>query len=176
LARVNCGRSITIKWQPWLVSLYGCLQSIATMRSHCTADLLPPVDDWRAERHVREVERRTCRHMHTTSFHKDTRITCIRYCNDMDNPPSTNSCAPVTYLLRWLARKTAGPAKSSGSPTRPNGVRFSRYFSLSGFARSSAASCVLVVPGSRALHLMPYLPRAHASLCIMLSTAALVGV
>jgi hypothetical protein len=109
-------------------------------------------------------------------------VTCTQhlskdyYCNDIDNPPSTNSCAPVTYLLRSLARKTAGPAKSSGSPTRPNGVRFSRYFSFSAFARSSAASCVLVVPGSRALHLIPYLPRAHASLCIMLSTAALVGV
>jgi hypothetical protein len=67
-------------------------------------------------------------------------LVVMAYCNEIDKPPSTSSCAPVTYLLKSLARKIAGPARSSGSPTLPSGVRVSRYFSFSALARSSAAS------------------------------------
>lgn len=98
------------------------------------------------------------------------------HCNDMEIPPSTLISAPDTYLLRSLAKNTAGPAMSSGSATLPNGVLLSKYFSFSAFARSLAASCVRVVPGRRAFTRMPYFPNAQAWEIIMLSTAALVGV
>ena len=37
------------------------------------------------------------------------------HCKFTNNPPSTRSDAPVTYLARSLPRKTTGPAISSGS-------------------------------------------------------------
>src|SRR5450756_275282 len=82
-----------------------------------------------------------------------------RHCRLTNNPPSTNSCAPLTYPLNSLhARKTAGPAISLGSPVRPNGIRFSIYAFFSSLARSSSFNCVLIVPGNSALHLILYFP------------------
>lgn len=82
----------------------------------------------------------------------------------------------TTYLLKSLAKNTAGPAKSAGSPVLPSGILPSIYAFFSGSARSASLSWVRMVPGSRALQRMLYLPRAQAHDCIRLSTPALVGV
>src|ERR1700733_1498951 len=42
-----------------------------------------------------------------------------------ENPPSTGSAAPVTKSDAGLDKNTAAPARSSGSPHRPAGVRAS---------------------------------------------------
>ncbi|KXS98639.1 hypothetical protein AC578_10080 [Pseudocercospora eumusae] len=84
--------------------------------------------------------------------------------------------APLTNRLKSLAKNTAGPAISSGSATLPNGVLRSRYSNFPKFFKSSTASPVRVVPGSKALQRIPNFPNAHAWLCIMLRTAAFVGV
>lgn len=99
------------------------------------------------------------------------------YCKFTNNPPSTNNCAPVTYPLNSsLARNTAGPARSRGSPVRPSGMRPSMYLRFSSSARSLSLSCVLMVPGSSALQRMACLPRAQAADWMRLRTPALVGV
>jgi len=117
------------------------------------------------------------------------------YCKLTNSPPSTNNCAPVcvhaletspqpsrtpfeltTYRLNSLPKNTAGPAKSSGSPVLPSGMRPSIYSLFLSSFRSSSLSCVRIVPGSRALHLMLYFPSAHAHDWISDSTPAFVGV
>lgn len=82
----------------------------------------------------------------------------------------------TTYSLKSLPKKIAGPAKSFGSPVLPSGILPSVYFLLTSSLKSSSFNCVLIVPGSSALHRIPYLPNAHAQLCIKLKTPAFVGV
>lgn len=98
------------------------------------------------------------------------------YCRFTNKPPSTNNCAPFTYELKSLPRNTAGPARSLGRPVRPSGILPSIYFLFSSSSRSFSLSCVLMVPGSNALHLILCLPSAHAEDCIRDSTPAFVGV
>ena len=99
------------------------------------------------------------------------------HCKLTNKPPSTKSPLPFTYPLNSsLAKKTAGPAKSRGTPVLPNGIRPSIYDLFSSSFKSSSFNCVLIVPGKSALHLIPYFPSAHAILCMRERTPALVGV
>jgi hypothetical protein len=75
-----------------------------------------------------------------------------------------------------LPKNTAGPARSLGTPVRPSGMRPSMYFLFSSFSKSFSFSCVLIVPGSSALHLMLYLPSAQADDWMSEVMPALVGV
>jgi hypothetical protein len=100
----------------------------------------------------------------------------------------------VTYFARLLARKTAGPATSSGAgqavsrtstsahtrrdlpPKRPSAVRetMPAYFAAS--ARSARLMSVAIVPGRSAFARIPYRPSATAQLCMSERMPAFVGV
>lgn len=70
------------------------------------------------------------------------------------------------YFARSLARKTAGPAISKGSPSLPKGIRADMYCRFSAFARSSWLMGVSMVPGRTELQRMLCLPSATAQLSI----------
>src|SRR5215475_6486728 len=77
-------------------------------------------------------------------------------------PPSTGIAAPVTEADAALARNTAIPAKSSGSPQRPAGVRASTRSCSPGICwRAPFVSSVLMNPGRIAFTWM--LSFAHAA-------------
>jgi hypothetical protein len=62
---------------------------------------------------------------HTLARLGDTHY-ALRYCRLTKSPPSTSRLAPVTYRAASEARKTTGPAMSSGWPKRPSGMRWLR--------------------------------------------------
>ena len=72
-----------------------------------------------------------------------------------ENPPSTQMTCPVTYPLAGLARKTAAPSKSAGSPLRPIMVRADIAADLTGSAATAAFSGVGTKPGQIALQHTP---------------------
>lgn len=68
------------------------------------------------------------------------------YCREMAAPPSTNKLAPVQYFAISEAKKTTGCAMSSGSPSRPSGMRLLMSSLFFGFAKSSLLMLVSIVP------------------------------
>src|SRR5690606_5817864 len=80
-----------------------------------------------------------------------------------ENPPSTNSECPVTYPDAALARNTAAPAKSSGTPLRPTVVRAASAAIVSASSWRRWLSGVSTKPGTSVFAVTP---RAdHASDC-----------
>ena len=72
------------------------------------------------------------------------------------------------------ARKTAGPAMSSGLPARFSGVCRMTLATISGFlARASALILVSIRPGPMALTRTPSLPSSAASARVKPSTPCL---
>src|SRR6266498_771734 len=78
-------------------------------------------------------------------------------------PPSTKSVWPVSAALASLARKTAQPAKSFGTPFRPIMVREACAATFVASANTSSVSGVCTTPGATALQHTPR--RDHASAC-----------
>jgi hypothetical protein len=69
-----------------------------------------------------------------------------------EKPPSTGMAAPVTKSEAAEARKMAMPARSSGTPQRPAGVRAStRSCNPATCWRASRVSSVSIQPGNTAL-------------------------
>src|ERR1700712_4354647 len=78
-------------------------------------------------------------------------------------PPSTKSVCPVIAALASLARKTAHPAKSIGTPLRPIIVRAACAATFAGSANTGSVIGVCTTPGATALQQTPL--RDHASAC-----------
>jgi len=73
----------------------------------------------------------------------------------MENPPSTGTLTPVTNVLAALARNTATPPNSPGSPHLPAGVLVSTFFCNAGKRlRELAVISVLNQPGKMTLTYM----------------------
>jgi hypothetical protein len=69
----------------------------------------------------------------------------------IEYPPSTGIAAPVTKSEALLARNTASPARSAGTPHLPAGVLAStRSFSPATCSRAPCVSSVSIHPGSTA--------------------------
>lgn len=84
--------------------------------------------------------------------------------------------SPVTKSDALLARNTAGPAKSSGVPQRPAGVRSSTCLSRPGKSfRACTVSGVLMYPGGIAFTRMLSGAEATARPLFSYSTAALLA-
>lgn len=72
----------------------------------------------------------------------------------------------MEYVQTDLARKTTGPAMSSGCPSLPKQVREIIPSLLVASERSSLLMSVAIVPGRTAFARIPYFPNATAQLCI----------
>src|SRR6478672_7194297 len=84
---------------------------------------------------------------------------------ELEKPPSTGSAVPVTKLLAGLQRKTAAPARSSGSPQRRAGVRLTTRSCNSGMLRRAPrVRSVLIQPGRMLLTWMLSVAQAEARL------------
>src|SRR5262249_24096633 len=98
----------------------------------------------------------------------------LRRDHTVRKPPSAMMMQPVTWADMSDARKTAGPAMSSGLPGRPSGVWRMTMATKSGFlARASALILVSISPGPMALTRTPSLPSSAASARVKPSTPCL---
>jgi len=79
-----------------------------------------------------------------------------------EKPPSTKTACPVRYEPAGLARNTATPSKSAGTPLRPVKVRAASAATRSGSAEACAVSGVCTNPGTTALQHTPRPDQASA--------------
>ena len=89
-------------------------------------------------------------------------------------PPSQWIVVPVTQAESPVARKTAHPAVSSGTPKRPNGIHWATRSWCSGAIHSDGRICfVSVVSGAIALTRIPDGPSSRARLRVKPSMPSL---